>query len=266
MTLSHFIKDNTNDGHDIASVLIDVMKGRIDGSKVGHRLTAARLLIIYGSQSAVAGHEDADDFIADNTPITTETDTDDRVWVNIDPALTRLIRFKTDDGRAMCLFLIEVMQGKVEGINVGHRVSAAKELLNRGFGRYQSRPLPKPPGSTAPKRSTHKTHQRVAPDQTQAVATTHVPQAVVLSEPDKESRHLAYGGYIDDDIDPDPWLAVYDSKLYEFLNECEDPDFDPSLAARDEEYLKSYTGCKDPECEVHGDPPEIILDPNDYHY
>ena len=244
---------------DIASVLIDVMNGRIDGSKVGHRLTAARLLIIYG-------YDDADDFIADNTPITSEKDPDDRVWVIIDPALTKLIRFKTDDGRAMCLFLIEVMQGKVEGINVGHRVSAARELLNRAFGRYQSRPLPKPPGSPTPRRSTHKTHQRVAFTQTPSAATVPAPQPVVLSEPDQESRPLTYGGYIDGDVDPDPWLAVYDTKLYEFMNECEDPDFDPSIAARDEEYFKSYTGCKDPECEVHGDPPEIVFDPNDYHY
>ena len=179
MSLSHFIRDNTNDGTDIASVLIDVMNGRIDGSMVSHRLTAARLLIIYG-------HDDAPDFIADNAPITSETDPDDRAWVIIDPALTRLIRFKTDDGRAMCLFLIEVMQGKVEGINVGHRVSAARELLNRAFGKYQSRPLPKPPGSTAPRRSTHKTHQRVASTQTQAVATAPAVSAAVLDEPEPQ--------------------------------------------------------------------------------
>ena len=72
MSLSQFIRDNTNDGRDMASVLIDVMNGRIDGSRVSHRLTAARLLIIYG-------YDDADDFIADNTPITSEKDPDDRV-------------------------------------------------------------------------------------------------------------------------------------------------------------------------------------------
>ena len=48
--------------------------------------------------------------------------------------------------------------------------------------------------------------------------------------------------------------------------ECDAPDFDPYLAALDEDYFKSYTGCKDPECEVHGDPPEIDFDPNDFHY
>ena len=151
----------------MAGILIDVMNGRIDGAKISHRLTAARLLIIYG-------YDDADDFIADNIPITSTADHDDRVWVIIDPDLAKLIRSKTDDGRAMCLFLIEVMQGKVEGINVGHRVSAARELLNRGFGRYQSRPLPKPPGSSAPRRSNHKTHQRVASSRSPAPVRTRI--------------------------------------------------------------------------------------------
>ena len=44
MSLSQYIRDNTNDGHNIARLLIDVMEGRIDNT----RLTAARLLTIYG--------------------------------------------------------------------------------------------------------------------------------------------------------------------------------------------------------------------------
>ena len=263
MSLSKFIRDNTTDGTEIASVLIDVMNGRIDGSKVGHRLTAARLLIIYGSQSAVAGQEDADAFIADNTPITSETDPDDRVWVIIDPALTRLIRFKTDDGRAMCLFLIEVMQGKVEGINVGHRVSAARELLNRGFGKYQSRPLPKPPGSTAPRRTTHKTHQRVTSTQTQDVTPVPAASSVVVDEPEPQPELSVRGVepiYIDGD-------AFYlDSELVMTYEGCEDPNFDPYRAVHDEEYAQSYAGCKDPKCEVHGEPDEFEFDPKDFHY
>ena len=255
MSLSQFIRDNTNDGRDMASVLIDVMNGRIDGTKVSHRLTAARLLIIYG-------YDDADDFIADNTPITSETDPDDRVWVIIDPALTRLIRFKTDDGRAMCLFLIEVMQGKVEGINVGHRVSAARELLNRGFGRYQSRPLPKRPGSTAPRRSTHKTHQRVASTQTQAVATAPAESTVALDEPEPQPEH-SIRGVEPIYIDGDPFYL--DSELVMTYEGCDDPDFDPYRAVHDEEYAQSYA-CKNLECEVHGEPNEFDFDPNDYHY
>ena len=62
MSLSQFIRDNTDDGRNIARLLIDVMEGRLDGAKISHRLTAARLLTIYG-------YEDAPDFIADNIPI-----------------------------------------------------------------------------------------------------------------------------------------------------------------------------------------------------
>ena len=256
MSLPQFIRDNTTDGTDIASVLIDVMNGRIDGSRVSHRLTAARLLIIYGN-------DDADEFIAENTPITSETDPNDNVWGEIDPALTRLIRFKTDDGRAMCLLLIEVMQGKAEGATVGHRVSAAKELLNRGFGRYQSRPLPKPPGSTARRRSTHKTHQRVASAQTQAVADAPAVTTAVQTEPEPQPELSARG------VEPiyiggDPFYL--DSDLVMTYEGCDDPNFDPYRAVHDEEYAQSYAGCKDPKCEVHGEPDEFEFDPKDFHY
>ena len=264
MSLSQFIRDNTNDGRDMAGVLIDVMNGRIDGTKVGHRLTAARLLIIYG-------YDDADDFIADNAPITSETDPDDKVWGAIDPALTRLIRSKTDDGHAICLFLIEIMQGKVEGANVGHRVSAARELLNRGFGRYQSRPLPKPPGSTPARRSTHKTHQRVASSRSPAsvrpepVEERSVPptQTAVLDEPEQQPEFRTRGVepiY----IDSEPFYL--ESELVMTYEGCEDPNFDPYRAIHDEEYARTYTGCPDPECEVHGQPKEFDFDPNDHHY
>ena len=258
MSLSQFIRENTDDGRNIARLLIDVMEGRLDATKISHRLSAARLLTIYG-------HEDADDFMADNTPVNSRTDPDDRVWVIVDPDLTRLIRFKTDDGRAMCLFLIEVMEGKAEGAQVGHRVSAARELLNRGFGRYQSRPLPKPPGSSGRRRSSHKTHQRVPSTPTQTVTPVPAASTAVLEEPE-QLPDLKTKGDVLFAIDNDPRFTVFDSELYRFMNECDDPDFDPYLAALDEDYFKSYTACKDPECEVHGDPPEIDFDPSDYFY
>ena len=258
MSLSQFIRDNTNDGRNIASVLIDVMEGRLDDCKISHRLTAARLLIIYG-------YDDADDFIGDNTPDSQESERREKAWFPIDPALTTLIKIRTDDGRAMALFLIDVMEGRVEGIHVGHRVAAAKELLSRAFGKYQSRPLPKPPGSTAPRRQTRKTHQRVAPAQTQAAVAAPTASAAVLDEPEQQTEPEANRDIVID-IDNDPYLSVFDSPLYDFMNECEDPDFDPYVAALDEEYFKSFTGCRDPECEVHDEPPEIDFDPNDYHY
>ena len=154
MDIPHFIRDNTDDGRDIVTFLIEAMNGRIDGCTLGHRLTAARLLVIYG-------HDDAPDFIVDNA--TPRRETRDKQWLTIDPALARLIRIKSDDGRDMCRFLIEVMQGRVEGINPGHRVSAARELLSRAFGK--------------------------SPKHTPAQDSTKLERDPALDHPNRHSRH-----------------------------------------------------------------------------
>ena len=105
MTLSEFILDNTDDGRDIVRILIDVMNDYVRGAKLNHRLTAARLLTIYGFQ-------DAHDFIDENIPHSSEEKCRDGKWVIIDPELSKLIRTKSNDGREICLFLIDVMQGR----------------------------------------------------------------------------------------------------------------------------------------------------------
>ena len=153
MTLSEYILENTDDGLDMARLLIDVMNGFIRGVTPSHRLTAARLLTIYGFQ-------DARDFIDDNTLPPSD---EGRHWVVSDPELARLIRARTNDGQEMCDFLIDVMWGKVERTRVGHRVSAARELLNRAFGRNQGIPLPNPPRKTAPRGTIQRTDLQAEP-------------------------------------------------------------------------------------------------------
>ena len=254
MSLSQFIRDNTNDGCDIASVLIDVMNGYIRGVKPNHRLTAARLLTIYGFQ-------DAHDFIDDNSPHTPKTERANGKWVIIDPALSKLIKTKTDDGHTICLFLIDVMEGSVEGINVGHGVSAARELLN-AFGKSQSIPLPNPPRSTAPRGSIRETPRQVAPSHTESVvpvsttanadSSTHSSGAAVMTEPKHRPEPEADG-----DFDP---------KVYRAASKCTDPEFDPMLAASDDDYFMSYDGCDNISCPFHGDPEDPDFNPNDYHY
>ena len=285
MSLAQFIRDNTNDGTDIASVLIDVMNDRIDGCSISLRLTAARLLIIYG-------HDDAPDFIADNTLDKEPTDT---WWKKMDPELTRYVMSKTDDGREMCRLLIEILHGRGKKVTPGHRVSAAKELLGRAFGKTPTRPLPKPhveskPQTTSsngvhltpqaessPNRHTGKgrnprsgstlgnpeghgealTPRKDTSAATSAVTSEHEQPA----GPEEEARRQLLF-----DLDNDPRYTILDSEIYDLMCECDAPDFDPYLAALDEDYFESYTGCKDPECEVHGDPPKIDFDPNDFHY
>ena len=115
MSLSQYIRDNTCDGTEIAGVLIDVMHGRLDGTRISHRLTAARLLTIYG-------HKDADDFITDNMPEVSDEKWGQRVRTEIDSAIASHIRQSSDVGHEICQFLIDVVKGKIEGIHVGHRV------------------------------------------------------------------------------------------------------------------------------------------------
>ncbi len=255
MTLPQYIRDNTNDGQNIASVLIDVMEGRLDGTKISHRLTAARLLTIYG-------HEDADDFIADNTPDVSDEEWGERVLVEIDPAISSYIKQRSDGGREICQFLIDVVKGEIEGIHVGHRIWAARELLNRAYGKSPSRPLPKPPGSSSKRRQPRKTHRRVTSTPAQAVTPAPAASTAVLEQQSDQEIDPR----IDIARDVDYWLAIYDSPRYEFMSECGHPDFDAYTATIDEEYFQSFTACKDPECEVHGSPPQINWDPNDYHY
>ena len=212
MSLSQYIRDNTDDGKIVASVLIDVLEGRLAGTKIDHRLTAARLLTIYG-------HEDADDFIAHNTLDVFDRDWSQRIQVEVDPAISSYIWQRSDGGREICQFLIDVVKGEIEGIHVGHRVWAARELLNRAYGKSPGRPLPKPPGSTGQRRSTRKTHQGVPSAPTQAVTPAPAASTAVLDGREQQS---------DQEIDPridiardvDYWLDIYDSPRYEFMEKC----------------------------------------------
>ena len=299
MSLPKFIRDNTNDGHNIARVLIDVMEGRFEGTKISHRLTAARLLTIYGN-------DDAPDFIADNTPDTSETErgekiwftidpglrtlirarTDDgrviciflidvmegsetergeKIWFTIDPGLRTLIRARTDDGRVICIFLIDVMEGRVEGIHVGHRVSAAKELLNRAFGKSQSRDLPKPPGSKTPRRSTKTTRRKHAMTPEAAAFEARVAERIAASKSAPHSDTVA--AQSEPTLQPESEANDnFDPDVYRGASRCIDPNFDPMLAATNDDYFWNYDGCDDTRCPYHGDPEEFDFDPIDDHY
>ena len=187
MSIATFIRDNTDDGRNIVRFLIDVMDGDIQGCTLSHRLAAARLLTIYG-------HDDAPDFIADNTPDRDETKNGRRILLEIDEGLRTLIKTRTDDGRVICMFLIDVMEGKCEGAHVGHRVSAARELLNRAFGktsfprkREPGRPLPKSKSPTTPRRSTRKnqmTSETTTAATTSGAHTTATPKTPTITTTD----------------------------------------------------------------------------------
>ena len=237
MTLSQYIRENTSDGTDIARVLIDVMEGRLGGAKISHRLTAARLLTIYG-------HKDADDFIADNTPDVPDEKWGQRVRVEIDPAISSYIKQRSDGGREICLFLIEVVQGKVEGIHVGHRVWAAKELLNRAYGKSQSPALPKSPGPKTPGRPTNGTRRKRPQTPEAAAFEARVAERVAASRPaphdDTGASQYSDTGAAQSESahQPEPEASGnFDPEVYRASSRCIDPNFDPMLAATDRRLL-----------------------------
>ena len=51
------------------------------------------------------------------------------------PSLPELIRRETDDGLLAVRFLVDLMDAQVEGAKISDRLAAARELLDRGFGK-----------------------------------------------------------------------------------------------------------------------------------
>ena len=99
--------------------------------RICHRLQAARLLATYGN-------EDAPNFIADNTsdtPTARRNGSRATRQTKFDTELARVIREDTEDGRSIARFLVNVMEGELRTFKPHNRISAARELLNRGFGK-----------------------------------------------------------------------------------------------------------------------------------
>ena len=131
MTLSQIIKLRTDNGRAIADFLVDVMQDRFSDFSICHRLQAARLLTTYGN-------EDAPNFIADNTsdtPTARRNGPRATRQTKFDTELARVIREDTDDGRSIARFLVNVMEGELRTFKPHNRISAARELLDRGFGK-----------------------------------------------------------------------------------------------------------------------------------
>ena len=130
MTLSQIIKLRTDSGGAIVDFLVDVMQDQYEDFRICHRLQAARLLTIYGN-------EDASNFIAETTPDSSprRDRPNSKRQTKFDTELARLIREDTDDGRSIARFLVNVMVGELRSFRPHHRMAAARELLNRGFGK-----------------------------------------------------------------------------------------------------------------------------------
>ncbi len=131
MTLATTIQDRTNDGTSIVEFLVAVMRNELDDFKPCHRLDAAKLLVKYDK-------DEARNYILDNPrepsqPGLNSSSPNDSYF---DQKLAQVIQESTDDGRTVCRFLINVMDGALSTFKPHHRISAARELLSRGFGKH----------------------------------------------------------------------------------------------------------------------------------
>ena len=210
MSLANIVKANTKDGHTIIDFLTDVMHGHLKHFKPCHRLSAARMLLIYG-------HGDAEDYVTDNSPAHHFTRPATRRTLRIagvNPELARLIKSQTNNGLLIIEFVIAVMEGRVKNARPHHRMEAARDLLERGFGKLPRATLPRPPKPFQPD-----TRRYGYPDGT--------PPGVIL----KDMIARAIGDH-DDDDDPHPVTASLDPATHT-IEEPDHTDARPSAASPD---------------------------------
>ena len=148
MDLAQRIQAKTDNGDLIIDFLVGVMTGDArDDFKLFHQLQAARLLTSHGcsclrsaveGKPAVAERDQAIDFILHNLPEPSRhsTDSSSPDDSEFDRALAKKIQESTDDGATVCRFLINVMEGELKTFKPHHRITAARELLDRGFGKH----------------------------------------------------------------------------------------------------------------------------------
>ena len=166
--LQQNIIDRTREGDTIAAFLVDTMQGETPGTKVNHRLEAAKHLIRYGFTntncestsdrlSRAGGNPEGQG--GGETPVHSPLSPGERAKVRgeeiaapvthlyiLNYEIAHLIRHETAEGHTIVNFLVDIMTGRDRPftpkkfcIKPADRMAAARELLRRGFGDLGSR-------------------------------------------------------------------------------------------------------------------------------
>ena len=265
MTLSQIIKLRTNNGRTIVDFLLDVMQDRYKDFRICHRLQAARLLTTYGN-------EDAPSFIVDNSQ-DLQSDSDRRKPrrpTKFDTELARVIREDTDDGRSIARFLVNVMEGELTSFRPHQRMAAARELLDRGFGKSaRAEKVVRPEPVEGPEPSTDDTNKITSipeSDESQFRQSTDILDTLVHLQPERFEQtvldlleSIGYGrghhlgssgdGGIDGIIDQD---ALGIEKLYVQAKRWAKPVGEPEI--------RNFSGSLDP----HGATKGLLITTSDF--
>ena len=137
--IQEIVRQETDGGRRIVRFLVGAMEGEIQDAKPSHRLNAARQLVNLGFTEAQDFIDRSAQHRRRNAPAPTG-----KTPVAISGKLAQIVREETEDGRVAIRFLVDVMEGALEGFKPHHRLAAARELLRRGFddapGGGQARP------------------------------------------------------------------------------------------------------------------------------
>ena len=142
-SLADIIAQETQDGRLIIRFLLSAMDGDLPDFLPCHRIDAARLLVKLGfdqAQTAIVRarsdqrtpNRDSRSQPQAQSQRQAESESQSAAS-SIRTQLAQIVREETDDGRAAVRFLIDAMQGEFPDFKPCHCLSAAKELLQRGF-------------------------------------------------------------------------------------------------------------------------------------
>ncbi len=137
--LADIIAQETGDGRLVVRFLISAMDGDLPDFQPCHRIDAARLLVKLGFDQAQTvidrthAAQRATNRESRSQPQAQRQSDSQSADNSIRSQLAAIVREETDDGRIAVRFLIDVMQGELPDFKPCHRLSAARELLQRGF-------------------------------------------------------------------------------------------------------------------------------------
>ena len=137
--LADIIAQETQDGRLIVRFLISAMDGQLPDFQPCHRIDAARLLVKLGFDQAqpvidrARAAQRARQRESPPQPQTQPPSEAHSAACRVRSELAQIVREETDDGYIAVRFLVNVMQGELPDFKPCHRLSAARELLQRGF-------------------------------------------------------------------------------------------------------------------------------------
>ena len=144
--LADIIAQETQDGRLIVRFLLSAMDGDLPDFLPCHRIDAARLLVKLGFDQAqtVIDHARANRRAAAPRDSRSHPHAQPQAQPpdqseshgpahSIRAQLAQIVREETDDGYVVVQFLVNAMEGELPDFKPCHRLSAARELLQRGF-------------------------------------------------------------------------------------------------------------------------------------